>query len=229
MEFMFIEARKIFSQEEIEQVKQAVKNFAKNNPKIRRIGMAASLQYLGLLPIIGEELEKNKISAVTSRGNLAKHEAQILGCDINATKNIEKKVQAFLLASNGKFHALQLANSTSKPIFILSGGIIAKISKEEIESMRKKRLGAIKNFLASKEIGIIVSTKPGQNKIKDVKKIKEMLEKQGKKAFLFIADTIDINELENFSCEAWINTACPALILDSTKIVNWNEVEKFFR
>ena len=226
---LFIEARKQFSQEEVEQARWAVENFARNNPKIKKVGLAASLQYLGLISIIKEELEKNKIQAITSKGNLTGHEAQILGCDINAAKNIEKKVQAFLLASNGKFHALQLANSTSKPVFILSGGIIAEISREEIESVRKKRLGAVKRFLSSNKIGIIASTKHGQNNMKEALKIKGILEKQGKKAVIFIGDTINISELENFSCESWINTACPALILDSTKIVNWSEVEKFFR
>ena len=229
MDFMFIEARKKFSQEEIEQVKQAVENFAKNNPKIKTIGIVASLQYLGLLSLIKEELEKNKIQAITNKGKLTEHEAQVLGCDINAAKNIEERVQAFLLASNGRFHALQLANATSKPVFLLSGYEITELNREEIENMKRKRLGAVKNFLASKETGIIISTKPGQNKIKEAVKIKGMFEKQGKKAFLFIADTININELENFTCQSWINTACPALILDSSKIVNWNEVKRFFR
>lgn len=227
MKIMFVEARKKFSQEEIGQAKQAIKDFAKKNLKIRKIGLLASLQYLDLLPIIKQEMEKAEIEAITSKGKLTKHEAQILGCDINAAKNLESKVQAFLLASNGRFHALQLANSTNKPIFLLSGYEIIELSRKEIENMKKKRLAAIKNFLASKEVGIIISVKPGQQKMREALKIKAMLERKGKNAFLFIADTIDINELENFICKTWLNTACPALTLDSSKIVNWNEVEKF--
>ncbi|MFH0831848.1 MAG: diphthamide synthesis protein [archaeon] len=228
-EIIFAEARRKFSAEEEEDARTAVKNFLKNNPQLKSIGLTASLQYLGLLPVLTEEFEKNRIKVITSKGNLTRHEAQVLGCDVNAAKNIGKKVDIFLLAGSGKFHAVQIADATSKQVFILSGNRIEKLKTEEIEIMKRKRLGAIKNFLAGKEIGIIVSTKPGQENMEEALKIKNILEKKGRKAFLFIADTININELENFLCQSWVNTACPALVLDSAKIVNWNEVSKFIK
>lgn len=233
MEIMFIEARKKPDAEAEKQIQKAAEEFKKNFHEIRKIGLLASLQYLDFLPVIKKELENSGIRALTGKGRLAKYPAQVLGCDINAAKNIEDKVQAFILISTGRFHAIQIAKEINKPVFILNAaaekGSIQQIKKEDIEGMKRKRLGAVKRFLASNEIGIIVSTKHGQNSMKEALKIKGMLEKKGKKAFLFIADTINIDELENFSCETWINTACPALTLDSAKIVNWQEIEKFLK
>lgn len=229
MEVMFVEARRKVSAETEKQIKNAVEKFIKNFPESKKIGLIASLQYLDFLPILKKELERKGIKALMSEGKLTKYPAQVLGCDINAAKNLDKRVDAFILLSTGRFHAIQIAQETSKPVFVLQEDSIQQIKKEEIENMKKKRLAAVKKFLAGKEIGIIVSTKPGQNRMEEALKIKEILEKKGKKAFLFIADTININELENFSCQAWLNTACPALTLDSSKIVNWQEVERFFQ
>lgn len=228
MEVMFVESRRKPAAETGKQIKDAVEKFTKNFPECKKIGLIASLQYLDFIPILKKELEDKGIKALTSKGNLAKYPAQVLGCDINAAKSLEGKVDAFILLSTGRFHAIQSASETSKPVFILQEDSIQQIKKEDIGAMKRRRLGAAKKFLASREIGIIVSTKPGQNKLKEALKIKERLEKKGKKAFLFITDTININELENFSCQSWLNTACPALVLDSSKIVNWNEVEKFY-
>lgn len=228
MDTVFIETKKEFSEEDRSKAKREIDEFIKEHPKITGIGLAASLQYLDMIPFAKDEFEKKGIKVHTSSGNKAVHEAQILGCDISALTKTEKKVDAFFILSSGRFHAVQAAIESNKPVFVYDTFSIKEIRKEEIESMKKKRLGAVKRFLSSKEIGIIVSTKQGQENMKEALKIKAILEKKGKRAYLFVADTINIGELENFACQSWINTACPALTLDSTKIVNWKEVNEFF-
>ncbi|MFA5084489.1 MAG: diphthamide synthesis protein, partial [Candidatus Paceibacterota bacterium] len=60
--------------------------------------------------------------------------------------------------------------------------------------------------------GILVSTKPGQNKTKQALALKKKLEHEGKKAYIFSFDNFDINQLENFpEIKCWINTMCPGL------------------
>ncbi len=85
------------------------------------------------------------------------------------------------------------------------------------------------NFLSTDTVGILVSIKPGQENLKQAIELKKKIEKSGKsdkKAFIFIADIISIEELENFTCKAWINTACPNIIFDSTKIINPDDLYK---
>ena len=79
-------------------------------------------------------------------------------------------------------------------------------------------------FLAGKNIGILISTKPGQkyplNKLR-------FLEKKypDKKFYFFVADHIDINQFQNFPfIDAWINTSCPRLEEDFI-LVNISELK----
>jgi len=65
-------------------------------------------------------------------------------------------------------------------------------------------------FLNSEKIGILISTKPGQENLKKALSLKNKL--KNKKSYFFLADEIDTRQFENFSdINAWINTACPRL------------------
>ena len=51
--------------------------------------------------------------------------------------------------------------------------------------------------------------------------MKEHLEKQGKKAYIFIDDTLKLNDLENYPfINAWVNTACPRIGTDDIMATN---------
>lgn len=142
---------------------------------------------------------------------------QVLGCS-------EIKPKASLLfVGSGRFHALQLALSTGREVYIYGQG---KISQEEIEKYRKKEQAKLSKFYYSNNIGIIVSSKPGQNKIKQAVKLKQNLEKKykDKKFSLFMSGNILVSELENFPVDIWLNTACPGLELDSSKILNYKKI-----
>lgn len=222
MKVLFVEARK---KKDIDE-KKAVKEFLSSN-RIKKIGIAASVQYLNLAGDFKREFGKNGVKVYSARGSKTAYEGQIIGCDINAALSVNSKVDAFAVLSDGKFHAVQLALRTNKRVFVLQGESLGLIEQKEVEAIRKKRNAAVVNFLHSNKVGIIVSVKPGQQKLREALKIKEMLENKGKKAFLFLADTINICELENFQCKSWVNTACSAITLDSNRIVNTEEVEKF--
>ena len=228
METLFIEAKKILNSKEKEKIKKVVEGFRNKFTYIKKIGLVASIQYIDFLKEFRRYLEKEKIKTFVSHGRLTSYNGQILGCDIIAAKRIAKKVDAFLIVTSGNFHALQLALQIDKPIFVYNQNTIYKIDEKEIERIRKKRKGTIAKLLNAREIGILVSIKPGQENLIRAIKIKRKIEKKGKKAFIFITNTLQPQELENFSCECWINTACSTLIFDSSKLVNWEEVRHFF-
>jgi 2-(3-amino-3-carboxypropyl)histidine synthase len=88
--------------------------------------------------------------------------------------------------------------------------------------MRERVLGAYR-------VGILVSTKPGQNRLKRAIFLKKKLEAEGKKVFVFVANEIVPESLLDFpDIEAWINTACYRLIDDSERferpIVNLDDL-----
>ena len=83
----------------------------------------------------------------------------------------------------------------------------------EKELQRAKR--NLKLFLNAERIGILVTIKPGQQYFLAAKKLKQDLESKGKKAYIFIDDTLDPSHYENYPfIEAWVNTACPRIGTD---------------
>jgi diphthamide biosynthesis enzyme Dph1/Dph2-like protein len=75
-------------------------------------------------------------------------------------------------------------------------------------------------------VGILVTTKPGQNQSKGVELLREKLEKAGKQVFIFLADEINFGSLENFNfIEVWINSACPRIVEDF-KCLNLSDLSK---
>ncbi len=206
MKTLFIEARKKkFPELNLEEL-------ASQLPK--EITLAYSIQYKELAEKLKKKLE--------AKGKKIDFAGQVLGCSV-----INVKGKALLLIGSGRFHAVQLALTTEKPVYILDGNKLSKINEEEIEKLKLKRKSAISKFLSAENIGIIVSVKPGQNKMKEAEKLKKKLEDKGKKIFIFLCDNINLQELENFPCQSWINTACPGLFLDDSRIVNIADIKEY--
>jgi 2-(3-amino-3-carboxypropyl)histidine synthase len=214
MKILFIESKRKFG------------NLSLNLDSLRgfkKIGLVSVVQFLPIAKRIEDFLKKNGIEVLKAK-TLA-NEAQILGCDISAAERIKDKVQAFLLLSTGKWHALMLSE-LGKPVLIYNGEKIEKLDKPDIIKFRQKKKAALMRFLSEDRIGILVSTKPGQFKLKDAFMLKENLEKKGKKAFIFIADTFNLSEMENFNLKSWVNTACPGMMFDSPNIINLSDIKR---
>ncbi|MCW1310066.1 MAG: diphthamide synthesis protein, partial [Candidatus Nanoarchaeia archaeon] len=89
---------------------------------------------------------------------------------------------------------------------------------KEIEKFKRKNEENIRKFKNAKRIGILVSTKPGQENLKIALDIKKEIEKNNRKAFIFIFDTLIPEELMNFTeIDAWVNTACPRIGIDDAE------------
>ncbi len=171
----------------------------------KNIAIAYSIQY--------KEIAEKIKNILAKKHNITKI-LQILGC---SNPIFSKETQAVLLISSGKFHAVSLAIESKIPIYILEHNKLRKISKEEIDSIKKKKLASYMKFLNSEKIGILISTKPGQERLKEALGLKSKL--KNKKSYLFMGGDININEFENFpDIQSWINTACPRLDFDSSII-----------
>ena len=192
----------------------------------KKIGLITSVQFTDYIKKIKNFLEQNNKKIFVAKGN-QKHPAQILGCDLSAGEKINSKVDAFLYIGDGRFHPLGLAMKTSKDVFSFNplNNHFSKIKKDEINNHKKTlRIKKIR-FISAENIGILVSTKPGQNKLKKALQIKNKLEKKDKKCYIFCFDTLNLNELENFPfIEFWLNTACPRIEDDSKKIINFEDI-----
>ena len=210
MKTLFIETRKKFPQDlDLSPLNQIPGN---------SISLAATIQYIDLIPKIKQYLEDKGKTVI------AKQKPQVLGCQSQA---FDKTADTLLLITDGKFHAINNAIQLNKEIHIFNTQTLEKITKEDLEKAKQKTKAKQTKFLSYNRIGIIISTKPGQQ-CDNIIGLKQKIEKQGKNTYIFQSDNVNPAELENFpDIELWINTACPGLALDSEKIVNLSDVEEF--
>lgn len=189
-----------------------------------KIRLVTTVQFLDYISDIEKLLEKNNKKVFSIKGNQP-NKAQILGCDVSSSTKINEKVDCYLYIGDGNFHPLGIAYKTKKHVFCFNptSGVFSKISKSDVEKYEKKRKGRILKYLSSKNIGILVSTKVGQENMKKAMKLKKKLKK--KNCYIFISETVPISEFENFPyIDSWINTACPRIEDDSQKIINLSDV-----
>ena len=186
--------------------KDKVKTLSKELPK--NIAIAYSIQYQNIAQEIKNTLS-NKITKTI----------QGLGC---SKPKFPKETQAILLISDGKFHATSLAKETKLPVYLLENNKLNKISKKDIETLEKKQKASYIKFLNEKKIGILISTKLGQQ---NLKKALEFKKKTKKQSYLFICNNINPAEFENFGLKSWVNTACPRLDINDNSIIPINNIK----
>lgn len=191
----------------------------------KKIGLFTSVQFLDIIPELKEKIEEAGIEVKLFGANTP-HEGQILGCSIRKFEGVD----AFLYLGDGRFHPTALAIENECDVFVLDilSGEISKINEEEKDIYKKrKKIGYVK-FLSSKEIGVLITTKKGQENASVVKLLKEKYPDKVFHSFLF--DTLDFNQLENFPfIESFVNTACPRIAFDDSekftkKVVNFLDI-----
>jgi diphthamide biosynthesis enzyme Dph1/Dph2-like protein len=215
MKPLYIEAKRKFKDSDIDlKVLDTLKG--------KTISLAAAIQYTDLIPKIKSYLESKGKKVIIKQG--AKHKGHILGCNSSA---IDKSADDILIITDGKFHAINNAIQIQKPIHIFNTKTLDKITQKEIDTQNKKTLAKQKKFLASKKVGLLLSTKHGQ-KFNSINQIKSKIEKLNKKVYIFESNNINPNEFENFpQIQIWVNTACFGLARDDPKIVNLSNILKF--
>ncbi|HLP80061.1 MAG TPA: diphthamide synthesis protein [Acidobacteriota bacterium] len=195
----------------------------KNN--IKSVALFASVQFLDVTTV-QKQLKGLNIIWKTTKAKRTNADMQILGCDAyhdSFEVDIISQTDATLYIGDGMFHpkALLLSQIYSKkelkPVVIWNPVLneMQIITVQDIQAQIDGLLANLKRFIGSKTIGILVTVKPGQQYLNNALKLKDMLEKQGKKAYIFIDDDIQLFLLENYPfIDAWVNTACPRIGTD---------------
>jgi 2-(3-amino-3-carboxypropyl)histidine synthase len=184
-----------------------------------KLGLVTTAQFLDTIKEIKTYLEKNNKEVFIDKEKQT-NEGQLLGCDTGAAEKIQNKVDAFLYIGSGRFHPLGVSLKTNKEVFTFNPitSTFNKLNQNEIEKYKNQKKVRLTKFLSADNIGILVSLKPGQYSYKKAEEIKNKLEKDGKNAFIFVFDTLDSNELNNFTfVDFWVNTACPRIADDEDK------------
>jgi diphthamide biosynthesis enzyme Dph1/Dph2-like protein len=154
----------------------------------------------------------------------------VLGCRIGSGLAVEKNVDVFLCISAGKFYGMGLALFTKKPLLNLDLETQTIYSldaqKKKIEKVTAWNKEVLKD---AKNIGLLVSWKKGQM-FGNPFRMKENLEKEGKKVFILAFDEISTSKIEGLRLDFLVNFACPRIEyheFSDLKIpmLNWYQVK----
>jgi 2-(3-amino-3-carboxypropyl)histidine synthase len=206
----------------------------------KTIALATTIQYIDSIESIKSELEDNGKKVILIQGQHSSHQGQMLGCDITPSfipKLKKKKFDAFLFIGDGMFHPklllfIQKEEHRDVMIFNPMNQEFRKIKQSETKEIERRYKGALLKFHTSENIGIIVSTKPGQQRLKKAQELKKKITKKGKNAYIFLCNTLDFSQLENFNfVDCYINTMCPRIGYDDLvrlekPMLNYEELEE---
>jgi 2-(3-amino-3-carboxypropyl)histidine synthase len=184
--------------------------------KYSKVGLATTVQHVQKLDETRELLVRaGKEVAIGDAGRM-NYPGQVSGCDYSNVRSVANNVEAFLFVGGGRFHALGIALSTSKPTIIANTYTRQAHSiDEEAQKILKQRWACIQEAKRAKTFGVLIGLKSGQRRFDDGLRIKKMAEKTGKLAFLFAIREILPEALIEFpTIDAYINTACPRISLN---------------
>jgi 2-(3-amino-3-carboxypropyl)histidine synthase len=185
--------------------------------KYDKIGLATTVQHVQTLDEAREILVRAGKTVIIGDAGRVNYPGQVSGCDYSNVRSVANDVEAFLFIGGGRFHALGVALSTSKPTIIADPYEKRAYSiDEEAQKILKQRWACIEEARRATTFGVLVGLKLGQKHLDDALKIKEMAEKNGKTAFLFAIREILPEALMEFpTVDAYVNTACPRISLDA--------------
>lgn len=207
---VYVEARATIS------VNEAVEEALPLIAKWSRIGLATTVQHVQTLDEVKEILIRaGKTVMVGDTGRL-NYPGQVIGCDYSNARSIANDVEAFLFIGGGRFHALGLAISTSKPTVVTDPyEKRAHFINEEAQKILKKRWASIQEAGKAKNFAVLVGLKPGQKRFEEALSVKGKLEKNGRSAYIFVVRELTPEVVMDFSVvDAYVNTACPRIVLD---------------
>jgi 2-(3-amino-3-carboxypropyl)histidine synthase len=198
-------------------VSDVVKKSVSLLSKYSKISLATTVQHVQMLDEAREILVRAGKTVVIGDAGQTNYPGQVLGCDYSNVKSVANDVEAFLFVGGGRFHALGIALATSKPTIIADPYENRAYSiSDETQKILKQRWASIEEAKHAKTFGVIIGLKPGQKRLEDGLKVKEIAEKNRKTAFLFSIREILPEALMEFpSVDAYVNTACPRISLDA--------------
>jgi 2-(3-amino-3-carboxypropyl)histidine synthase len=178
------------------------------------ICLTTTLQHIKQLNKAKEILEEaGKEVVIAESGTRAKYPGQILGCDPGAALNQE--AEAYLHIGTGNFHPLEIALATGKKVYVADPELgEVRVFEDEKDKFLRKRFAKIENSKDAKKIGILLSTKTGQNRKELAEKLVEMCKENGKEGHILVTNHISPDNLLGYGFDAYVSTACPRIAID---------------
>jgi len=182
----------------------------------KRVILLLNIQFHHQYASLKRQLEAAGITVLTVRPKHAWHDGQTLGCSV---ERWEEGQEAFVYVGDGLFHPTAFLYNNDQPVHVYDPKTKRSkiLTKEDIAGVQKARKAGLAMFYASAKVGVLITTKYGQQRMKPAMRLTQRFPD---KAFYFLlGDTIDFSKLEDFPfIECYVNTACPRISDDFAKL-----------
>ncbi len=183
--------------------------------KERNIALISTAQYCHKLPELKEVLEKRGFSVELKKGSSrVEMPGQVLGCNYSSLR--DARADAIVFVGDGIFHARGALLYTGKKVYSINP-LSFELQEIHVKDFLRERYFLISKCVGLKNLGILVSTKKGQKRLKLAEKIREKAIEHGLKAIIVYIGEITPEKLENLPFEFYVNTACPRISYDDYK------------
>lgn len=184
----------------------------------QRVGLLATIQYLGLIPIVKCILESTgRIVSVGEGDDRIMYPGQVLGCNCTAAESVKDEVDGYLFIGEGDFHPLAAAFGMQKKIMVLNP-ITREVRdmSETRDRILRRRFAAIQGAKEARSFLVLVCSKIGQNRSSLADDVVRMLKENGRTAHKVIIEEISPMALMSYQVDAFVNTACPRVAMDDS-------------
>lgn len=183
--------------------------------KYKTIGLSYSIQHKHDLENIKKFYKgAGKDVVLSKKKGTNAYEGHITGCNYQGLKEIQDKVDCFVIIGN-QFHSMGATLAVKKPVILID---VYNNDVRTMEGLRdkilKQRVISIEKLREAKNIGIIIGMKCGQ-KFGSPKILIEKLKEQGKNVITITMGELTPDKIMNFyNIDAFIELACPRIAID---------------
>ncbi|WP_406660000.1 diphthamide biosynthesis enzyme Dph2 [Methanolobus sp. ZRKC3] len=192
-------------------VKNVVK-LALSSLEGKKIGLLTTVQHAHKLEDACDVLKADDRECVIGVGDgKIAYPGQVLGCNFSVART--EACDEYLYIGSGEFHPLGVSLSTGKRV-IIADPFVNEIREVDPSRILRQRSAVIAKSLDAEVFGIVVSSKPGQERMTLANELKRMAARHDKIAHIFTMDLVTPDQLLQFKVDAFVNTACPRLAID---------------
>jgi 2-(3-amino-3-carboxypropyl)histidine synthase len=174
----------------------------------KTVGLVTTVQHARLIPAMESFLKGRGIDVrVTEGRGRTPLRGQVLGCCFTTAR--ETGAEEILFVGTGLFHPIGIALATKARVVALDPltGTAQEVSGE---ALLRRRFALIERARGAKNIGILVSTRTGQNRMDLARRLVSL----SPHAVIVTMKEVSPDELLNLGFAAYVNTSCPRLAYD---------------
>jgi 2-(3-amino-3-carboxypropyl)histidine synthase len=172
------------------------------------VGLVTTVQHVHLIPAMERFLQATGISVrVSGGGRRTPNRGQVLGCSFTAAT--ATGAEEILFVGTGLFHPIGIALATHARVIALDP-LTGSAQEVNDEAFLRRRFAVMEKARSAKSVGIIVSTKSGQQRMDLARRLASL----SPAAVIVTMRDVIPDELLNLGFACYVNTACPRLAYD---------------